>query len=302
MKRVALISTDQQALKGEEHLDTGPLNDALNASGVDSEIAIWHEPKDWSVYDAAIFRSPWDYAERTEEFMDWLGRVETRVRLINSPDLIRWNLDKRYLRELAEHGVEVVPTTFCENLEQCREALATRGSGNVVVKPNISLGSQSTGLFAATDPAALELCGSILQVGKVVLVQPAIDAIQDNAEHGLLFFNAHHSHTIQKCAILKHGGGYLGGRYTEDIRPVAPTGDEVELGNRALKAIAAIAEARGWGEDASIPLYARIDVVTPPGSHPLLLEAELFEPATFVDLADGALERFVAAIHEKLRA
>ncbi len=42
MKRVALISTDQQALKGEEHLDTGPLNDALNASGVDSEIAIWH--------------------------------------------------------------------------------------------------------------------------------------------------------------------------------------------------------------------------------------------------------------------
>ena len=269
---------------------------------MDSEIAVWHEPKDWSVYDAAIFRSPWDYAERTEEFTDWLGCAETRVRLINSPNLIRWNLDKRYLRELAEQGVEVVPTTFCENLERCREALAAHGGGNVVVKPNISLGSQSTGLFAATDPAALELCGRILEVGKVVLVQPAIDAIQDNAEHGLLFFNAHHSHTIQKCAILKHGGGYLGGRYTEDIRPVAPTGDEVELGNRALKAIAAIAEARGWGEDASTPLYARIDVVTPPGSHPLLLEAELFEPATFVDLADGALDRFVAAIHEKLRA
>lgn len=208
MKRVALISTDQQTLKDEEHLDTGPLNDALNASGADSEIAVWHEPKDWSVYDAAIFRSPWDYAERTEEFMDWLGRVETRVRLINSPDLIRWNLDKRYLRELAEHGVEVVPTTFCENLEQCREALAMHDGGSVVVKPNISLGSQSTGLFAATDPAALELCGSILQVGKVVLVQPAIDAIQDNAEHGLLFFNAHHSHTIQKCAILKRRGNH----------------------------------------------------------------------------------------------
>ena len=58
MKRVALISTDQQTLKDEEHLDTGPLNDALNASGVDSEIAVWHEPRDWSVYDAAIFRSP----------------------------------------------------------------------------------------------------------------------------------------------------------------------------------------------------------------------------------------------------
>lgn len=206
MKRVALISTDQQALKDEEHLDTGPLSDALNASGVDSEIAIWHEPRDWSVYDAAIFRSPWDYAERTEEFMEWLQRAEPRVRLINSPDLIRWNLDKRYLRELAEQGVDIVPTTFCENLEQCREALASHGGGSVVVKPNISLGSQNTGLFAATDPAVLELCGRILDVGKVVLVQPAIDAIQDNAERGLLFFNAQHSHTIQKCAILKHGG------------------------------------------------------------------------------------------------
>lgn len=301
MKRVALISTDEQALKDEEHLDTGPLSDALNASGVASEVAVWYEPRDWSVYDAAIFRSPWDYAERTKEFMDWLQRTEPLVRLVNSPDLIRWNLDKRYLRELAEHGVEVVPTTFCESLERCREALAAHGDGNVVVKPNISIGSRETGLFAATDPAAMELCEHILATGKVVLVQPAIDAIQDNAEHGLLFFNARHSHTIQKCAILKPGGGYLGGRYIEDIRPVTPTADEVGLGNRTLEAIATIAEAGGWGEDAGTPLYARIDVVTPPGSHPLLLEAELFEPAMFVKFDEGALDRFVAAIHEKLR-
>ena len=206
------------------------------------------------------------------------------------------------VQELAEHGVDIVPTTFCETLDQCREALAAHGGGNVVVKLNISAGSRETGLFAATDPAALELCERILVVGKVVLVQPAIDAIQDNAEHGLLFFNARHSHTIQKCAILKPGGGYLGGRYIEDIRPVTPTADEVELGNRSLKAIATIADARGWGEDASTPLYACIDVVTPPGGHPLLLEAELFEPAMFVKFGEGALDRFVAAIHEKLRA
>ena len=43
------------------------------------------------------------------------------------------------------------------------EALAAHGGGNVVVKPNISLGSQSTGLFAATDPAAAELIDWVRQ-------------------------------------------------------------------------------------------------------------------------------------------
>lgn len=300
MARVGLITTHAEALEGEEHVDTEPLAEALDGSGILAEAVIWHEPRDWSCYDAVVFRSPWDYPERMTEFMDWMAATETQVRMINSPQLIRWNLDKRYLGALAARGVECVPTAFCATLEEVSAALERHASGNVVVKPNISIGSRHTGLFRATQPEALELCREILQQGKVVMIQPEIEAVQQDAERGLLFFNGRHSHTIVKGAILKPGGGYHGGHYIENIRPAEPSPTEIALGERVMAAIHAIATAEGWGEDAAVPLYARIDMVTPPGAAPLLLEAELFEPAMFVKFSDGALERFVEAIRVKL--
>ena len=49
------------------------------------------------------------------EFVAWLAALESaRVPVFNSPAIIRWNADKRYLLDLARHGVATIPTMIVE--------------------------------------------------------------------------------------------------------------------------------------------------------------------------------------------
>lgn len=299
--RVGLISTDEVFLRADPDNDMAAICAGLGAAGIDRHILNWHTAQDWSGYDALVFRSPWDYPEHMAEFEQWLAATEPVARVLNPPNLVRWNLDKRYLAELAACGVRCTPTTYCDQVATCVSALADIDGDMVVVKPNISVGSRNTGLFNASDPAALALCEQILALGKTVLIQRAIPEIQNNAEHALLYFNGRFSHAICKGAILVPGGGYIGGTYTENISPAEASEEEIALGSAALGAIGSIAASRHWGPDAEVPLQVRIDVVTPAGGPPMLLEAELFEPALFLAHSPGAADRFVTAVMEKLQ-
>ena len=57
-------------------------------------------------------RSTWDYQERRDEFLAWARGIGDR--LVNPPAVLEWNTDKRYLRELADAGLPVVPTALVE--------------------------------------------------------------------------------------------------------------------------------------------------------------------------------------------
>ena len=73
------------------------------------ESAVWDSPLvDWSVYDALVIRSVWDYHLRPREFETWLALVERLgVPLWNPASLVRWSMDKRYLLDLAERKIRV---------------------------------------------------------------------------------------------------------------------------------------------------------------------------------------------------
>jgi hypothetical protein len=61
---------------------------------------------DWSTFDLVVVRSTWDYPDRREAFLAW---AESLPHVLNPPEVLRWNTDKRYLEELS---VDVIPTTF----------------------------------------------------------------------------------------------------------------------------------------------------------------------------------------------
>ena len=48
----------------------------------------------------AIFRTTWDYFDRFEFFLDEETKKQTTF--INSVDIINWNIDKHYLKELGD--------------------------------------------------------------------------------------------------------------------------------------------------------------------------------------------------------
>jgi hypothetical protein len=94
------------------YTDDHPLRDDLRAAGIEVDVLTWDDPRaDWAAYDLVVIRSPWDYPARRDEFVAWASRVP---RLLNPADIIAWNTDKHYLRELAAVGIPVTPTDFIE--------------------------------------------------------------------------------------------------------------------------------------------------------------------------------------------
>lgn len=295
MPRIALATTVVPANDPDREIDLVAAE--LRARGHDARpVYWWADEVDWSGYDLVVVKSPWDYTLRLPEFLAWLSRVAGLTRVRNDPALIRWNLDKAYLGELAAAGVAVVPVRYCRTTDEVAAALAATSSAHVVVKPSVSAGSRDTGLFARDDPAALALGRHIVAAGKVAMVQPAVASVATVGERALLFFDGTYSHAIRKGPLLALGGGLRGGEYVETIDPDEAPDDERTLAAAALAAAEAICRARGLTGEQAHPTYARVDIARDGDDRPVLLELELFEPSWFCDLAPGSVGRAADAI------
>jgi glutathione synthase/RimK-type ligase-like ATP-grasp enzyme len=261
------------------------------AIGGEAVFAIWDDPAvDWSTFDLVVVRSTWDYQGRREEFLEWARGLGDR--LVNPVSVLEWNTDKRYLRELADAGLPVVPTT----LVAPGEAFAAPG-GEYVVKPTVSAGSRDTARFRDGDgdaARAAALVDAIHASGRTAMVQPYVASVDARGETALLFFDGVFSHAIHKGPLLKPGAAPTSEVFAaETIEPRAATDAERAVAARVLEH----AVARLGIEP---PAYARIDLVEDAASAPLLLELELAEPSLFFMGDPGRVSRFGAAIRRRL--
>lgn len=294
--RVGVVVTDSYPLEDLDH-DTAPLVAALRARGLEAGPVVWHDQSlDVASYDLLVLRSPWDYPDRLDEFTAWLAHAERTTTVLNDPALVRWNLDKRYLAQLEALGVAVVPTTYRTRADEVVRDLAAFPAGALVVlKPAVSAGARDTGLFAADDPAALELAERIVAAGGVVMVQPEVPELSSGAEKALYLVDGQLTHAIGKGVLLAPGGGLIGGVYQEHPQPVPTTADEEAFARRTL---AAVSEVTGL----DVPLYARVDLVDSAEHGIVLIEAELFEPALNLHVAPHVTDVVAAAIDRRARA
>lgn len=114
-KRIAFLTSSRlPGLAADDLLAAA----ALCGAGIDVEPAVWDAPAvRWERYDAVVVRSCWDYYLRPDDFRRFLACLEALgVPLWNPVGLLRWNMDKRYLRDLAAQG------SRC-----CRRSGSTRG-------------------------------------------------------------------------------------------------------------------------------------------------------------------------------
>jgi glutathione synthase/RimK-type ligase-like ATP-grasp enzyme len=159
----------------------------------------------------------------------------------------------------------------------------------VVLKPAVGAGAQRTGLFAAEDPAALELAREILASGGTVMLQPEVPELSDGREKALYALDGRFTHAVAKGALLARGGGLRGGEYRERPELVEVTAAERRLAERVLTTVGEVT-----GQET--PLYGRIDMVDSAEHGLVLLEAELFEPTFNLHLAPEVVETFAEAI------
>lgn len=299
--RIALVSA-REALALDE--DMPPLVAALRAAGVQVATPAWDDPdEDWVGFDAAVLRSTWDYVDRIDEFLAWTRHCAARTRLLNPPEVVRWNTDKHYLHELHAAGVPVVPTRFVEPGTDARDVLREfllRGTvdagqrcefAEFVVKPTIGAGSRDTARYRRDDTArAIAHIGRLLAAGRSTILQPYLDRVDQAGETALIHFGGQFSHAIRKGPLLRADAGLVEGLFApEEITAREP--DEAE---RRVAAAAC----------AAMPfaplLYARVDLIRDPAGAPVLLELELTEPSLFFAHAPGAAARLTHVLLESL--
>jgi glutathione synthase/RimK-type ligase-like ATP-grasp enzyme len=257
----------------------------LTRLGIDTDIVVWDDKSvNWSAYQLVILRSVWDYVRRRDEFLAWAATVP---QLANPYDVVKWNTDKRYLLQLANAGLSVVPTTWLEP----GDAIVLPSSGEFVVKPSVGAGSLDTGRYHADSEddvlAARKHANRLLGAHRTVMVQPYLSDVDTKGETALLYFGGVFSHAVNKAAMLAGPVKKIEGLYQpERITKHQPTEVELALGERVLAAVPG-------GPDRL--LYARIDLI-PTASGPVVLELELTEPSLFVGYAESAPDRFAAAV------
>jgi hypothetical protein len=288
VSRVALVTcAAMNGLDPDDALALAP----LKARGIVAEAAVWDDPAvDWAAYDLVVIRSTWDYYRRRDEFLAWARRVP---RLANAADVLAWNTDKRYLRELADAGVATTPTTWVEPGSPWQPP---PGAGEVVVKPAVSGGSNDTGRYDLADPAHRRLAAEHVRrlgaAGRLVMVQPYLSAVDEDGETALLFLGGEFSHAARKGALLTGPDVGVEGLYKEeDIAAREPTPGQLAVAAAVLAAVPF---------DPADLLYARVDLIPDGAGAPLLLELELTEPSLFLAMGAGAPERFADAVAARI--
>ena len=257
---------------------------ALQAVGFEPVPLRWDEPHEpWDRHAAVVVRSCWDYHHRAAEFHAWLDRLEDiGARVLNPVPILRWNADKRYLRDLARAGIEVVPTAWVDEREQgSLAALAgARGWRRVVVKPSVSATAFETWRTGAEVTDDDEQRFRRLTGERPALVQPYLPEIE-SGELSLVFLGGQYSHTVLKRP--RPGDFRVQADFGGTVEPVRPEPHVVETAARILRA------APGG------TLYARVDLCLVAG-RVQLMELELLEPALFFRTEPAAPARFAEAL------
>ncbi|MCE9612343.1 MAG: hypothetical protein K8R23_19260 [Chthoniobacter sp.] len=261
----------------------------LEARGLRTARVAWSNPDfDWSRTRAAVFRSTWDYFERFAEFSAWMDRVERGTRLFNAPELVRWNVDKHYLRDLSVRGVNVPVTQFIERGETTtlREAFADCGWREAILKPAVSGAARHTYRLTAANLATHEAVLRELLREEAMMLQPFLGSVLAQGELSLIVIGGRCTHAVRK--IAKPGDFRVQDDHGGTVHPHTPAADEITFAESAVAAC------------AQVPLYARVDAVRDDSGALSLMELELVEPELFFRFSPPAADALAAAIAERM--
>jgi glutathione synthase/RimK-type ligase-like ATP-grasp enzyme len=272
----------------ELHDDWPLARAALSRLGIKAVPAVWSDPAvDWSSFDLVVANGAWDNIHHPAEFLAWVdARDLDGVPIVNPPTTLRWNLDKRYLRELEAMGVAVVPTTWAEPGTDPAFAL---GTGEVVVKPTVSGGGFQTARYRPDEhDRARAHVRSLLDGGWTAMVQPYQDAVDTVGEVGLVFVGGAFSHAMHKDPMIRRGVGPTQSLIENQVvTPAKASPAQLELAHDAVAAAEQL-----LGPTA----YARVDTVRGADGRPALLELELLDPVLFFETDPGGADRFARVL------
>jgi hypothetical protein len=288
MSNIAFLTMDNlEGFVSYDHLAVPALND-LNH---EIQFVSWRQPADWSQFDMVIIRTTWDYQNDLDAFLGVLQKINNSEAILeNSMDLVKWNIEKNYLRELDQKGNPIVPTiweTGSFNVHNVSNYFDAFDTDHFIIKPTVSANADNT--FWIKKNAfgkELEILQNIFSQ-RSFMVQPFMESVVDEGEYSLFYFNGKYSHCILKTPkehdfrVQEEHGGV--------IRTAQPNDTMLRQGEKAIQAL------------PDLPLYARVDFVRDDENQFLIMEMELIEPSLYFSYDLSSPKRFAQAVDERLQ-
>lgn len=257
----------------------------LRRRGIRSEPVIWDDERvDWRAWDRVVIRSCWDYQLKVDRFHAWLDRLEAaRIPVINRPNIVRWNMHKGYLLEIARLGARIPSTLLVARGDRrsLGDVLASTGWSASVIKPAISASGQGTHLVDAHPTDDQERAyGHIVAAGDVLL-QEYVPEVREHGEWSLVFFDGRYSHAALKRAAPGEFRVHI--EWGGTVEFGTPPAGLVRQAQRLIDALDLRAA------------YARVDGTDVAGEL-MLMELELVEPELFFAHHPEAAARLADAV------
>ncbi len=284
---IAFLSTD--SLDGfvvYDHMAITPLSQL----GWEVRQVSWHAPNvDWNEFAAVVIRTPWDYHLHLAEFLAVLEQIDASgARLLNPLEVVRWNVDKTYLRELESNSVRIVPTVWktSPTLDDLSAAIESFASDELVIKPTIGAGARDT--FRWRRDTDENFTNQIIACyeNRLAMIQPFVSNVVEIGEWSLFYFDGKYSHTVLKKP--KHGDFRVQEEYGSWLRAMEPPSQHLSLAEKSLAVI------------RKELAYARVDIVELHGGEPAIIELELIEPSLYFLYDEESPNRFARALDDIL--
>jgi glutathione synthase/RimK-type ligase-like ATP-grasp enzyme len=267
------------------------LSAALEAVGLRAERVAWDDAVALAQpFAAAVIRATWDYHTRLSAFEEALASLAGRTRLVNPWPVVAWNLDKRYLLDLAARGVAVVPTRVVEpgGPVDLMGAAGAFAAEELIAKPAVSGGARDTfrldrAQLKAPPPALLAAMER-----ERYLLQPFQSSVLGFGEISLVVIAGRVQHAVRK--VPKAGDFRVQDDHGGRVLLHTPTPDEIAFAEGAVAAV------------SPRPAYARVDAVRDAAGRLALMELELIEPELFLRFSATAAPALALAIAEAVVA
>lgn len=249
------------------------------AQAIHAELKPWQSIRPQEARDTLILPlAAWDYSQHPAQYRRWLHDVQQYgARLANRAALQIWNMDKRYLIELAQRDLPVTPCQALLPGEDWAQALAKWPWPDPVIKPLIGQSGRGVQrLHTLPNPA---------DYPDGLLVQAYVDA--PFGEVCLVYVNGEYAHAAHRKP--PPGEWRANSAYGVEILPITARPEWLAIGAQTLAAL------------PETPLYARIDGLVDARGDFHLNEVELIEPALYLSVAPNSLPRLAAAIEAHAR-
>jgi glutathione synthase/RimK-type ligase-like ATP-grasp enzyme len=302
MKRITLLTESRYHQPAEidwyiqQVLDEdGLVQQALETRGYKVDRLAWNAPGvDWSARDAIVFRTTWDYFHHFKAFKQWLDALPADLTVVNPIELIRWNFDKHYLKDLTAKGVPVVESSFrcpakagdANTDSTLRSWCEAQGGDEWVLKPTISGAGRHTYRFSLADVDALEVPYRELIAEECMVLQPFQYNVLKEGEVSLMVIDGEFTHAVRKVA--KPGDFRVQDDFGGTVHDHKATAEEIALAEKAIAAC-----------DPQ-PLYARVDILTSNEGEKVISELELIEPEMWFRKHPGAAQLLADAIAKRV--